>query len=310
MKTAIVGSGFIGQAWAIVFARGGCQVKMWDANVQSLPQAHELVARQIRELESRGLLRDAEAAIARVSTVNTLEEALADVDYVQESVPERVEIKRELYARLDTLAAPDVIIASSTSSIPASAFTENLATRARCLVAHPVNPPYLIPVVELCGAPWTSADVVSRTREFMASVGQKPVNVNKEVEGFVLNRLQGALLREAFRLVESGVVSAEDLDVTVKDGLGLRWSFMGPFETIDLNAPDGVHDYCARYGGMFQRMALEQTNTDPWSDELVREVDQQRRQLLPKQALAERRLWRDDRLMALMRHKNNVDDPT
>src|SRR5690606_10729784 len=135
------------------------------------------------------------------------------------------------------LSDPATVLASSTSSIPASAFTEDLPGRHRCLVAHPVNPPYLIPVVELCGAPSTDAKVVEQARALMDEVKQKPVTVHKELEGFVLNRLQGALLREAFRLVQSGCVSVEDLDATVKDGLGLRWSFMGPFETIDLNAP-------------------------------------------------------------------------
>lgn len=308
MNTAVVGSGLIGQAWAIVFARGGCNVKMWDVDPQALAKAHQLVADQIRELESQGLLKDAQAAIARISTVPTLEQALENVDYVQENLPERVELKQEIYARMDACAAPDTILGSSTSSIPASAFTENLPGGHRCLVAHPVNPPYLIPVVELCGAPWTDPEVVQRARQFMASVGQKPVSVHKEVEGFVLNRLQGALLREAFRLVESGVVSAEDLDVTVKDGLGLRWSFMGPFETIDLNAPDGLHDYCKRYGGMYQRIATQQTSTEPWGDDLVQNVEQQRRELLPKQQLLQRRLWRDERLMALMRHKNGFGD--
>src|SRR5690606_19450990 len=129
--------------------------------------------------------------------------------------------------------------------------------RGRCLVAHPVNPPYLIPVVELCAAEWTSSDTMARTRELMLDIGQKPVSVYGEPRGFVLNRLQGALLREAFRLVEKGNVSVEDLDTTIKDGLGLRWSFMGPFETIDLNAPGGVQDYCDRYGEMYRAMAEE-----------------------------------------------------
>jgi 3-hydroxyacyl-CoA dehydrogenase len=263
----------------------------------------------MRELEQQGLLENAQAAIERISTAETLQQALHGAQYVQENLPERVDLKQEIFARMDACAAPDTILASSTSSIPASAFTQNLAGRSRCLVAHPVNPPYLIPVVELCGAPWTSDQTMQQARQIMTQVGQKPVSVHKEVEGFVLNRLQGALLREAFRLVEQGVVSVEDLDVTVKDGLGLRWSFMGPFETIDLNAPQGLHDYCSRYGQMYQRIAKEQTGTEPWSPELVQAIEQQRRQLLPNEALLARRLWRDERLMALMRHKNAANKP-
>jgi len=305
MKVAIVGSGLVGQAWAIVYARGGCQVQMWDGSEQALQTGYEIVKRQIRELQACGLLDNPEDVTGRLQICSSLEDVLYGVDYVQESLPEKVEIKRQIFEQMDTLAPSGVILASSTSSIPASAFTDALAGQNRCLVAHPVNPPYLIPVVEICPAPWTDPDVVLRTRQLMDQIGQKPVTVNEEVEGFVLNRLQGALLREAFRLVERGVVSVEDLDATVKDGLGLRWAFMGPLETIDLNAPGGLKEYCNRYGGMFQRMSLEQTSTEPWSDSLVERLDQERRELLSADELEKRRIWRDQRLMALMRHKRS-----
>ncbi len=136
--------------------------------------------------------------------------------------------------------AEDALLVSSTSAIVASRFTEKLPGRARCLVGHPVNPPHLVPLVELCGAPWTSPEAIDRARAIYREIGQVPVTINREINGFVLNRLQGALLAEAFRLVGEGYISAEDLDHTVKDGLGLRWSFLGPFETIELNAPGGI----------------------------------------------------------------------
>src|SRR5690606_2084294 len=119
--------------------------------------------------------------------------------------------------------------------IPASAFTEALKNRSRCLVAHPINPPHIIPLVEIVPAPWTDPAVVERTRALMNEVGQAPIQLTREVSGFVVNRLQGALLAEAFRLVENGVCTTADVDAAVADGLGLRWSFVGPFETIDLN---------------------------------------------------------------------------
>ena len=304
MKIAVIGAGLIGQAWAIVFARGGCDVQLWDGDQDALASAMGLIAGQMRQLENKGLLVGASAATARIQVMATLEQALAGVGYVQENLPERIDIKKSIYKQMDALCAPETILASSTSSIPASAFTEDLPGRHRCLVAHPVNPPYLIPVVELCGAPWTDTKAIEKARKIMQSVGQKPVTVHKEVEGFVLNRLQGALLREAFRLVQSGCISVEDLDVTVKDGLGLRWSFMGPFETIDLNAPDGLQDYCNRYGGMYQSISQEQVSTDSWSNELVADVEAQRRALLSKDELLKRRLWRDERLMGLLLHKS------
>jgi 3-hydroxyacyl-CoA dehydrogenase len=213
-----------------------------------------------------------------------------------------VEVKRETFARLDALCGPEVVLASSTSGIPASAFTEGLAGRARCLVAHPVNPPYLVPLVELVGAPWTDPAVIARTRALMERVGQVPVTAMKETRGFVLNRLQAALVAEAFRLVRDGVMSVEDVDACVKDGLGLRWSFMGPFETIDMNAPGGVADYAARFGGLMGGITEEQTPF-LYDAGTVAKVDAARRALLPREAIGQRSGWRDRRLMALIAHK-------
>ena len=142
----------------------------------------------------------------------------------------------------------------------------------------------------------------------MESVGMVPVAVNREIDGFVLNRLQGALLAEAFKLVSDGVISADDLDKTVKDGLGLRWSFMGPFETIDLNAPAGVADYCARYGQFYERLQAEQAPVLAWDDNLVKRIEVERRKHLAADGLAQRQVWRDRRLMALLRHKQQATE--
>ena len=310
MNIAVVGSGLIGQAWAIVFARGGHNVKMWDGNPEAVDTGIRLIAGQVADLKEAGLIDDPEALLARISGCKTLEEVLDGAEYVQENLPERVEMKKDIFGRMDKIASPTCVLASSTSSIPASAFTEDLPGRARCLIAHPVNPPYLVPVVEICGAPWTDAKVIQQTWDVMQSVGQKPVKIHKELQGFILNRLQGALLREAFKLVEQGYVDAEGLDVTVKEGLGLRWSFMGPFETIDLNAPDGLADYAHRFGNMYQSIAEEQTSTEPWSETLINKLESARREILPKEQLLERRLWRDRRLMGLAAHKKAAEKNT
>ena len=307
MNIAVVGSGLVGQAWAIVFARGGHAVRMWDGDPAAVGRAQALIASQVADLQRAGLIDDPVGLQARIQGCATLEEALEGAGYVQESLPEKVGIKREIFAKMDALADPQTVLASSTSSIPASSFTESLPGRARCLVAHPVNPPYLVPVVEICGAPWTDARAVQAAWDVMASVGQKPVKIHRELEGFILNRLQGALLREAFRLVEQGYVDAEGLDVTIREGLGLRWSFMGPFETIDLNAPEGLADYAHRFGQMYQSIAAEQTSTEPWSEDLIQKLEAQRRAALPADRLLERRLWRDRRLMALAAHKKQAE---
>lgn len=304
---AIIGAGLIGQGWAIVFARRNWQVRLFDVDPAMSIQAKALILQQLRALEAYGLLDHAEDIGKRVSVTASLEAALAGADYIQENSPEKVDIKKALFSELDALADPDAIIGSSTSSIAASLFTEHLAGRHRCLVVHPVNPPYLIPLVELCGAPWTNTAVVDRARDIMLEIGQRPVKVNKEIEGFVLNRLQGALLHEAFRLFEAGIASAEDIDATIKDGLGLRWSFMGPFETIDLNAPGGLSDYCARYGRLYQSIGASQATCVPWQGALVEDLHQQRRTLIPEDTLQQRRFWRDERLMQLMRHKQEFE---
>jgi L-gulonate 3-dehydrogenase len=306
MKIAIVGTGLIGQGWAIVFARSGHDVNLWDANPGAVTAAVQLIERQLQELQELGLVADAAAARARLHPCAMLEAALDGVGYVQENLPEVAATKEEIFARLDALTPHEVVLASSTSSIPASAFTSRLAGRHRCLIAHPVNPPYLVPVVELCGAPWTSAEVVERARALQQQCGQRPVVIRRELEGFILNRLQGALLREAFRLVEQGYVDIDGLDATIRDGLGLRWAFMGPFETIDLNAPGGLADYCRRYGTLYRSIATEQVSTEPWSAELVATLDEARRGLLPADRLATRRAWRDRQLMLLAQHKRRA----
>jgi L-gulonate 3-dehydrogenase len=175
------------------------------------------------------------------------------------------------------------------------------------LVAHPINPPYLVPAVELVPAPWTEPEVVERTRRRLATIGQAPIVMRRELDGFIMNRLQGALLHEAFRLVAEGYASTEDVDAGICEGIGLRWAFMGPFETIDLNAPGGVRDYVARYGGLYRTIAQSQTAAVPWSGELLDRIEAERRRRLPRADLADRQRWRDRRLMALAVHKANAD---
>jgi 3-hydroxyacyl-CoA dehydrogenase len=189
----------------------------------------------------------------------------------------------------------------------ASLFSETLAGRARCLVAHPVNPPHLVPIVELAPAPWTDPAVVERAKAIYEAAGQVPITLRKEKAGFVLNRLQAVLLAEAFRLVGEGVASAQDVDKTIRDGLGLRWSFMGPFETIELNAPGGIPDYCARYSASLDRMVKSSEGLgNPFDAATVATVMSE----WPGMQSAERvkRLsdWRDTRLAALQAHKRKA----
>jgi 3-hydroxyacyl-CoA dehydrogenase len=300
---AIVGAGLIGCSWANVFARAGWTVRVWDPLDAQRAAAPARIAESLDELARHGLLDDPGAAAARVSVSATLADAVGAADFVQESGPETLEAKLATFAAMDAAARRETVLASSTSAIVASQFTADLPGRARCIVAHPVNPPHLAPVVELCGAPWTSAETRSRALEIFRSVGQVPIDVKREIDGFILNRLQVALLTEAFRLVQQGYVSPQDLDHTVSDGLGLRWSFMGPFETIELNAPGGIADYCRRYTAWFRRYMTDLPPPSVWDDAEWQRAAAAWGPAPSAGQIADKSRWRDQRLAALVAHK-------
>jgi len=310
---AIIGAGLIGRAWGIVFARGGHQVALWDSQPGQAARACEFAATVLPDLAGQGLLRGQPPAqvLERLRVEPDIEAALAGADYVQESTPEVLDSKRAVYAELDRLAPREAILASSTSALLPSRFTDHLPGRERCLVAHPINPPYLVPAVEVVPAPWTAPQAMEQARKILSDAGQVPIMMRREIDGFVMNRLQGALLQEAFRLVADGYAGVEDVDIGLREGLALRWSFMGPFETIDLNAPGGVRDYAERYEGMYAGLFEQMQRRVPWGGDLMDRIEAERREHLPADALAARQLWRDRRLMALAAHKQaGGDDPT
>lgn len=308
-KVAIVGAGFVGRAWAISFARAGHDVMLWDEQEDAPAKALSYIEGVMPDLVANDLLNGDSAAVVRgrMRAATALNDALAGAVYVQENTPENVEIKRGVFARLDAIAGPDTILASSTSAILPSHFTELLAGRARCLVVHPINPPYLIPAAEVVPAPWTDPAVVERTASFLRAAGHSPIVMKRELDGFVMNRMQGALLEEAFRLVEGGYASIEDVDIGIRDGLALRWSFMGPFETIDLNAPGGVRDYCQRYEQIYKRLHPSTQTRADWNGPVLDVIEAERRKALPADRLQAHQAWRDRRLMALAAHKRRAD---
>lgn len=301
---AIIGSGLIGRAWGMIFARAGWHVRLWDPAEGVAASAVVLCAEGLRDLAAHGLCEDPAGAAARIVASATLEDAAGAAAFIQENGPETLEVKRDLFARLDAAAPAEAIIASSSSAIRVSLFTQDLSGRARCLIGHPVNPPHLIPLVELSGADWTAPETITRARGIYQAIGQVPITVLKEVEGFILNRLQGALLAEAFRLVSEGYVTPADLDLTVSEGLGLRWSFLGPFATIELNAPGGIEDYCARYTGFYKRLAAEPAPPAVYEGEAVAAI---MRQWTTEQDLPAKMRWRDRRLAALRAHKASAE---
>jgi 3-hydroxyacyl-CoA dehydrogenase len=305
---SVVGCGLVGGSWSLVFARAGFDVKLYDPSPASVEAGLNFAKTAAAALAAQDLLngQSAEMVLARLKPVQTLAEAVRDADYIQESAPERLPIKQALYKEMAQLVKADAVIASSTSGLPASSFTSDIPGRERCLVAHPINPPHLVPLVELVPAPWTEPKIVERTDVFMKLVGQVPIRLNREIAGFVVNRLQSAMLGEAFRLVEDGICSAANVDAAVSEGLGLRWFFMGPFETIDLNAQGGVADYCGKLGPMYYDLAKEQADPRPWGKALVAEVEAQRRQKTSADQLDARKAWRDQCLAALVKAKRLV----
>jgi 3-hydroxyacyl-CoA dehydrogenase len=308
-KIALVGLGLVGRAWAISFARAGYDVALWDERPEAVDETLSFANKILPELDVHGLL-DGEAALyvrARLRRAGSLPEAVEDAIHVQESAREDVEAKRDIFAQLDRIADRETVLASSTSAILPSSFTEPLSGRSRCLVAHPINPPYLIPAVEVVPSHWTDRNVVERTSSLLRSAGHAPVVMKREIDGFVVNRLQGALLEEAFRLIAEGSAGVEDVDIAIREGLALRWSFMGPFETIDLNAPGGVRDYAERYEQIYKRIFPSMQWRADWTGAAMDLIEAERRARLPADQLGERQLWRDRRLMALAAHKRGVD---
>lgn len=307
-KIAIVGCGFIGRAWAISFARAGYAVGLWDGQAGAVDKAIAYIDMLLPDLARENLLCGADVGEVRdrMRAASSLEDAVSGAIHVQENTPENVEVKQRVFEQLDRLAGPSAVLASSTSAILPSRFTADLAGRARCIVVHPLNPPYLIPAAEVVPAPWTDAGVVARTAQLMRDAGHAPLVMQRELEGFIMNRLQGALLEEAFRLVAEGYASEEDIDVGLREGLALRWSFIGPFETMDLNAPGGVRDYVERYEQVYQSIAASPLAHPEWGGPVLDAIEADRRKKLATAKLQERQAWRDRRLMSLAAYKQRA----
>lgn len=306
-KTAtVVGAGLIGKGWAIVFASAGLDVRVFDASPKVLASAHSDIADMLETMHENALVDHPAAILSKVTICDTIEDAVCGADYVQESVLETTQVKTAVCTQLDPLIGPNTIVGSSSSGIPASDFTKDLTNRERFYVVHPVNPPHLIPLVEIVPAPWSDKANIPVIRDFLEQVGKKPIVVEREIEGFILNRLQGALLNEAWALYSEGYATTADIDRTVSEGLGLRWAFMGPFETIDLNAPGGIDDYAERLKPLYHRVAMSRSAPEPWPDDAIANAKSERRAVLPLDELQAQCAKRDEKLMALVRHKRDA----
>ena len=248
-RIAIIGTGVIGASWTSLFLAKGLHVVATDIAPNAEASLRKFVETAWPALERLGL--SAGASQSNLTFTADLAQAVADVDLVQENGPERIEFKQKLYKQLDELLPADVIIASSSSGLTMSEIQKGAAAHPeRCVIAHPFNPPHLIPLVEIVGGAKTSEETIRRVAEFYTSIGQRTVRVNKELPGHVANRLQSAVLREVYYLVAEGVVSADDVDTALSWGPGLRWGTMGGMMLNHLGGgPGGIEHFFHQFAG-------------------------------------------------------------
>lgn len=297
-SVAILGAGSIGVAFAVLFSTGGARVRIWDQFPAAYERARIDILQRLQLLAGADLIsQDPEFLLRGVTFHDSAEEAVAGVGLVQECAPERIEIKREIFTSISRVVGEDTVLASSSSAIIPSLIAEGLERADQIIVGHPGNPPYLIPVIEVVPSPATRDSIVDSAVEAYRTAGLSPVLIRKEVEGFIFNRLQGAVLREAYCLVRDGIATVEDVDTVMRQGLGRRWAFIGPFETVDLNTRGGVTSHASKMGPSYARMGAERGQDDPWDAELVAEVHRQRREVLPEDDWEERVRWRDAQLL-------------
>lgn len=303
---ACIGVGNVGRAWAIVFARSGFRVRLFDRDAAATEAALKLIHSNLKDLESASLIDSADTVFRRLEVTTQLQQAVADTVHVQESVREDAAIKRAVFEELDNAAPVSATLASSTSALPGSTFMESLAGRGRCLVAHPVNPPSLIPLVELCPTPWTDSESVERLRQLLLDVGQRPILLKRELPGFILNRLQYTLVGEALHLIGEGYCDAEDIDAVLTEGLALRWVLMGPLQVAHLNATGGFAGFVEQLGDMMRTVGREARPDYPWDDALIQHIHQQLSEKTPVANIPSRQVARDRNIMSLLRWREHL----
>lgn len=310
-RVACIGVGTVGSGWAAVFARAGHEVTLFDANADTvtgfaLPRIQGVLD-QLQEAMPTG--EPLEVIKARIRPCETLEAAVADASYLQESVREDVDVKRALFAEIGRLAPAECLFLSSTSALPGSRFLTDTASPERALVAHPVNPPSHIPLVELCGTGLTSEESIAKARAFYLDAGMEPITVNKEIDGFILNRLQYTLVAEAMHLVGEGYCSAEDVDKVLTSGLALRWASIGPFMTAHLNARDGFAGFVEQLGPMMKKMGKDARTDYNWGQGMIDVIHAQLAGSQPVETIPAAQAWRDRRILATRKMQSQDEKP-
>ena len=295
---ALIGTGVIGAGWAARALACGLEVTAWDPGRDWQARLKAAVENAWPALDKIGLAPG--ASMARLRCADSLEDACAIADFVQESAPERLELKRRLHAQIDAAAPEHALIASSTSGLLPSDFQADCRRPQRALVGHPFNPVYLLPLVEVLGGRQTAEESVQRAMAFYASLGMRPLRVRVEIEGFLSDRLQEALWRELLHLVNEDVATTEELDAAITYGPGLRWAFMGTCMAFHLAGGEtGMRDFMKQFGPTLELPWTKQA-APALSDELVDKLVAGTQRQAAGRSVKELERLRDDCLIAIM----------
>ncbi|XP_050523358.1 lambda-crystallin homolog [Daktulosphaira vitifoliae] len=306
-KIGIIGSGLIGQSWAMLFTSAGYNVVLYDVEQAQVKAAYNNIKIELEKLEKNGILRGkigAKEQFNLIKGVTTLEEVVKDAILIQECIPEIITLKQELLNHIDKIVGPQTIISSSTSTFLPSDLSGKIQHRNQLIVAHPVNPPYFVPLVEIVPSEWTESWMIKKTREIMEEIGQSPVVLTREVPGFALNRIQYAILNECWHLVKDGILNVKDIDTVMSEGLGMRYAFLGPLETTHLNA-EGFENYVQRYSNSMYSVCQHFKPPPKFEGATVKEIAEQLNAMTPLENLQKRRMWRDQSLTKLSQLKRN-----
>ncbi|KAK3913432.1 Lambda-crystallin-like protein [Frankliniella fusca] len=305
----ILGSGLIGRSWAMLFASAGYKVKLFDIEPKQVQGALKEIESQLKELEKTKLLRgklSAAQQIALISGTSNLKDCVTGAFLVQECTPEILDIKMKALRDLDAVVQAPTIISSSTSTHMPSVLSKDLKNKERFVVAHPVNPPYYVRLVEIVPAPYTEEWVPVKVRTLMETIGQVPVSLKKEIAGFSLNRIQYVILNEVWRQVQEGILDVADVDKVMSEGLGPRYAFLGALETAHLNA-EGMVSYCERYASTIYSVSQSMGPIPHMEGKALENIQKQMCERIPLEKLQERRQWRDACLTKLSVLKKEVE---
>jgi 3-hydroxypropionate dehydrogenase (NADP+) len=303
-RISCIGAGLIGQGWATLFSSKGYEVTLMDLDEKILQDALSKIESNLKFLENQGLLENGatKSSLSRIKLSTNLVSAVSRSDYVQESVPDQYEVKKEVFKEIDTYAPSHTILASSSSGLLMSEIQKVTKRPERCVLTHPVLPVHLIPVVEIAGGEKTSLETMNTIYEFMKSIGKVPILLKRETPGYIINRLQAALLREAIDLVDKGIADVEDIDKAFCMGIGLRDPLIGPFLRIHL-AGGGIEKFIEKYSRSYQyRWETMETWTSIPSSAIQKIVEGVKKMnLIREKSLDEISEWRDRMLVKLLK---------